>query len=136
MAVSLLQQLAEAVAVGDISDTLMPGRLALLDPYWSPVEQDYLDGDRTGGRVKDILERDVLPQGIPIEWYRSSSLTDGRLISDANEELQDQVVFTELRPRYCSQTDQVCKHMAAWQSYFPVLWIAASARVRTLRPRE
>ncbi len=118
MAVSLLNQLAEEIEVGDISDNIMPDRLALLDPYWAPVEQEYLAGDRTGDRVRDILEQDILPQGIPVEWYRSSSLTDGSLISDANEELQDQVAFTELRPRYCSQTDQVCKHMAAWQSYF------------------
>jgi len=118
MAVQLLQQLAHAIELGDIEPSLMPQRLALLDPYWSPVEQDYLDGETTGSRVKNILEQDILPQGIPIEWYRSSSLTDGRLISDANEELQERVAFTELRPRYCSQTDQVCKHMAAWQSYF------------------
>lgn len=118
MAASLLQQLAEAVEVGDISDTLMPQRLALLDPYWSPVEQDFLAGDRTGDRVRDILELNILPLGIPIEWYRSSSLTDGRLISDGNEDLQDEVVFSELRPRYCGHADQVCKHEAAWQSYF------------------
>ena len=118
MTASLLQQLTEAITNGDIPDALMPQRLGLLDPYWSPLEQDFLAGDTTGGRVREILEQDVLPQGILIEWYRSSSLTDGKLISDANEELQTEVVFTELRPRYCGQADQVCKHDAAWQSYF------------------
>ena len=71
MAANLLQKLARAVAVGDISPALMPQRLALLDPYWSPLEQDYLAGDSTGTRVREILEQDVLPQGVLIEWCRS-----------------------------------------------------------------
>ena len=118
MAVSLVQQLAAGIEADALPLQLLPHRLALLDPYWSPFDQDYLGGEKTSDRVRAIIEQTVLAQDIPVEWYRSSSLTDGFLISDANETLQTHVVFTEMRPRYCSQAEQVCKHEAAWQSYF------------------
>ena len=118
MAVHLLRQLASEIEEGTLPARLFPDRLALLDPYWSPLEQDYLAGETTADRVRGIIEEVVLARSIPVEWYRSSSLTDGRLISSANEALQSRVIFTELRPRYCSQAEQICKHEAAWQSYF------------------
>ncbi len=118
MAASLMQQLAADIEENALPPLLLPHRLALLAPYWSPFDQDYLDGEKTGDRVRAIIEQTVLAQDIPVEWYRSSSLTDGFLISDANEALQTQVAFTEMHPRYCSEIEQVCKHEAAWQSYF------------------
>jgi len=113
-----VQQLAAGIEADALPLQLLPHRLALLDPYWSPFDQDYLGGEKTSDRVRAIIEQTVLAQDIPVEWYRSSSLTDGFLISDANETLQTHVVFTEMRPRYCNQAEQVCKHQAAWQSYF------------------
>ncbi|MCP4168362.1 MAG: hypothetical protein GY759_21060 [Chloroflexi bacterium] len=118
LAASLLAQLAEGINRGDLSDKLMPQRLALLDPYWSPLARDYLGGEKTGDRVRAIIKLTTLSRDIPVEWYHSSSLTDGFLISDANETMQYEVVYTKMRPRYCKLTDQVCKHEAAWQSYF------------------
>lgn len=118
LAVRLAHRIVEEVAAGRLDAQLLPQRLTLLDPYWSPIRRDYLGTQTTAERVDDIITNELLPRGTVVEWYRASSLTNGLLVSDANETLQDKVAFVELRPWFCSGVDQVCKHDAAWQLYF------------------
>ncbi len=117
MATALVMRLVEDLGREDLPPHLLPKRLALLDPYWSPLARDFLNGASTAETVRTDIEDDVLPEGILVEWYRSSSLTDGRVISDANEALQPAVVFVEMAPKFCPITKQICKHEASWQQY-------------------
>jgi len=117
MATALVLRLLETLGRDEISPHLLPTRLTLLDPYWSPPTRDFLNQASTGDVVRRGIEETILTEGILVEWYRSSSLTDGTIISDGNEALQPSVVFSEMQPYFCPVTKQVCKHEASWQQY-------------------
>ncbi len=118
VAVGAVGKVATDVRAGKLPSELLPSQLVLLDPYWSPVGQDYLGKQSTGDAVRRFIAEDVGPQEIVISWYRSSLMTEGILVSDANEALRRFVAtYSELDPAYCSVADQVCRHDAAWQSY-------------------
>lgn len=117
MATALVLHLLETLGREEVSPHLLPSRLTLLDPYWSPPARDFLNQDSTGDVVRRGIEGSILPEGILVEWYRSSLLTGGTLISDGNEALQAEVVFSEMQPRFCPITQQECKHEASWQQY-------------------
>ncbi len=112
-------ELAAAIQQNQLPPEMMPGQLVLLDPYWSPVVQDYLNERSTGRAVRDLIEQKLRPSGLVISWYQSSLMTDGILVSDDNPELRPLVaIYERMDPAYCPVTDQVCRHEAAWQSYF------------------
>ena len=117
MATALVENVLETLGRGEVSPHLLPDRLTLLDPYWSPPARDFLNQASTGDVVRRGIQETMLHEGILVEWYRSSSLTDGTLISDGNTALQSSVVFSEMQPQFCPLTQQVCKHEASWQQY-------------------
>ena len=118
MAVAVTLRILEGIARGEIGENLRPQRLALLDPYWSLEEKDFLEGVNTGTAVRQAITEQIIPAGILVEWYRSSLLTRGEPVSDANEALRPLTAYTRLFPNFCPVTDQVCRHDAAWQLYF------------------
>ncbi len=118
MAVRLAVQLAQGIAAGDVPPNLLPTRLALLDPFWSPFPKTYLDGQETGTVIRQEIIDELLPRGVLVEWYRSSLLTDETVQQEGAAELQAQVVYAEMAPDFCSLLDPVCRHDAAWQLYF------------------
>ncbi len=118
MAVALTLQILEGIEQGEIGENLRPQRLALLDPYWSLEEKEFLDGKNAGAVVREAVTEQIIPAGILVEWYRSSLLTQGEPVSDANEGLRPLTAYTRLAPNFCPVTDQVCRHDAAWQWYF------------------
>jgi uncharacterized protein YjdB len=118
MAVALTTQILDGIARGEIGENLRPQRIALLDPYWSLEEKDFLGGVNTGTAVRQAITEQIIPAGIVVEWYRSSLLSLGEPVSDANEDLRPLTAYTRLFPNFCPVTDQVCRHDAAWQLYF------------------
>jgi hypothetical protein len=104
---------------GQLPSQLLPTQVILLDPYWSPVVHEYLGERSTGATVRQIIKDKLLPRNILISWYRSSLMTEGILVSDANPALLSLVsAYILMDPAYCALTDQVCRHDAAWESYF------------------
>ena len=118
MAVRLAVQLADGIEAGDVAENLLPTRIALLDPFWSPFPKSYLDGQETGTVIRQEIEEKLLPRDILVEWYRSSLLTQETLLNEDVLGFQDEVVYVELAPEFCSPLDQPCRHDAAWQLYF------------------
>ncbi len=118
MAVRLASQLVDGIEAGEISPNLLPSRLALLDPFWSPFPKSYLDGQETGTVVRQEIEQKLLPRNVIVEWYHASLLTAETLRGDDIPRFQAQIVFAELAPEFCPPLDQVCRHDAAWQVYF------------------
>ena len=118
LAVNLTSELIERANAGSVSRNLIPTRIALLDPFWSPFPKPYLGELETGEVVQQKIEQVILPQNVVVEWYRSSLLTESTMIRDEIPELKTQVLYAELEPRYCDFLDQVCKHDGAWQLYF------------------
>ncbi|MCA9876035.1 MAG: hypothetical protein KC441_20320 [Anaerolineales bacterium] len=118
MVVRLADQLVTGIETGEVAENLLPTRVALLDPFWSPFAKSYLDGQETGTVVRQIIADRLLPRGVLVEWYRSSLLTEETVQTEAARSFQAEVLYTELDPEFCSLLDQVCRHNAAWQWYF------------------
>lgn len=118
MAVRLVSQLVDAVDAGVVADHLLPSRVALLDPFWSPFPKPYLDGQETGTVIRQEIVDKLLPRDVLVEWYRSSLLTQETMLSEDIPDFQAQVAYAELAPDFCSLLDQVCRHDGAWHLYF------------------
>jgi len=118
MAVRLALKLVDGIAAGEVAANLLPSRLALLDPFWSPIPKAYLDEQETGTVIGRDIAGKLLPQGMLVEWYRSSLLTEATLLNETLAQLQTQVVYAELAPEFCPPLDVVCRHDAAWHLYF------------------
>jgi len=118
LAVNLTTELVKMAETGDISENLLPTRVALLDPFWSPFPKSYLGDLETGEYIQQEIEQNILPKNILVEWYHSSWLTESTMIRAYTPTLKAQVVYAELDPRYCDLLDQVCKHDGAWHLYF------------------
>ena len=114
MVVRLTKLVQEGIQKGEVSENLRPTRVALLDPYWSPEAQTYLDGDTTGGRVREYIG-ELLPTGTLFEWYWSSNWTTPPQ-GDANEALKPLVFYAEMDPVYA--TEDLDKHLAPRYLYF------------------
>lgn len=118
MAVRLAVQLVDGLEAGEVPENLLPTRVALLDPFWSPLPKSYLNGQKTGVVIRQEIEERLLPRKVLVEWYRSSLLTETTLLDEDIPDFQDAVVYAELAPEFCSPLDQTCRHNAAWQLYF------------------
>ena len=117
MATLLTKQLIEGIDVGDVDEDLLPARLTLLDPFWSPFEKPYLDEERTGTVLRQYILDEIIPRGIGVEWIRSSLLTEVSELGILTPELQKVASTLELSPDFCPGIDQTCRHDAAWQLY-------------------
>ena len=82
LAVNLTSNLLEKADAGIISENLIPTRIALLDPFWSPIPKPYLDGLETGDVIQQKIENEILSQNILVEWYHSSWLTESTFIRE------------------------------------------------------
>ena len=110
--------LGDAIDTGEVAANLLPSRLALLDPFWSPFPKSYLDGQETGAVIRqEIIDR-LLPRDVLVEWYRSSLLTQETMLAGDIPDFQAQIAYAELAPDFCSLLDQVCRHDGAWHLYF------------------
>ena len=129
---SLGSQLALLVAL-NLKDALVPSelqpqRVALLDPFSSNNPKDYLGGQWVGERMLDIA-LELKARGLVIEAYRSSAVASTIFIGDSNDELLDEVAYTELRPWYFGALQIAEKHSAAiWHYFCCLLYTSPSPR--------
>lgn len=107
-----------------LSPRLMPGRVALLDGFWSKGDKDYLGGQWTGERARDLVDA-LAARGVVIEAYRSSGVGSNPFIGDANDELLAKTCFVELRPWYFGPLSFAAKHTAAAWHYMWAMQVPA-----------
>lgn len=99
------------------NNSLKPKRLALLDAFYSNGEKDYLNGAWVGERARGIVD-DLIENGVVVEAYRSSAISDTVFAGDSNYELMRKTAFTEIRPWYFNAFQFAEKHNAAVWHYF------------------
>ena len=114
MAVRFAKLVHDNIAAGNVPENLRPARVALLDPYWSPVPKGYLDGENNGDRVRRYIA-ELLPTGTLFEWYWSSEWTTGDN-GDSNDDLKPMVMYAAMDPQYALNGKD--RHMAAQHHYF------------------
>lgn len=98
----------DAITSGRISSRLRPNRVALLDPFFSKGEKNYLGG-RWPGEICREYVKEFKQKGIVVEEYKSSNMND-LLIGDSNTELKKMVVYTEIYPDFTGLVNQQAKH--------------------------
>ncbi|MBF9002281.1 MULTISPECIES: hypothetical protein [Vibrio] len=118
LALRLADQLVQLADAGDINSNEVPGRVSLLDPFYSNYAKSYLDGEWVGEKAREIVKR-LKAADIAIDSYRTSLVTSTLFVGDENTELQNSVAFEEEKTSYFDQTQQSQKHSAAIWLY---LW--------------
>jgi hypothetical protein len=117
LAVVVAKKINKAVNYEVISSHLMPGRVDLLDPFWSQGDKSYLSGDWTGERVRNYIENLISEKDIAVTWYKTSAIFD-LWIGDQNTDLEKQVALINNRFWYLSAIDIADKHVHARKWYF------------------
>lgn len=115
---------SKALEKGEISATIMPDRLELLDPFWSQDGKEYLgdynndgsydwNGERARWYIKEMVDRNNLA----VTWYNSTLILNAG-IGDKNNDLKDIVALQSVRFWYVSSIDIGAKHVYARHNYF------------------
>lgn len=103
MVVRLAKLVSNGIGTGDLSPTLLPKRVALLDPFWSDGEKGYLGGKSTAQKVNEYVDA-LKAKGVTFEQYQSSKITDWGLlnliVADSNELLKQKTAYVRLNPDY------------------------------------
>lgn len=128
LAVYVAKQINDAVNNGSISSNLMPGRVDLLDPFWSQDGKSFLNGDWTGERVRSYINTMISDHDIAVTWYKTSGIFDF-WIGDQNTNLEKEVALINNRFWYLSAADIVDKHIHARKFYFMSMASAAPEEV-------
>jgi hypothetical protein len=114
MAVRLTKMVSDGIEAGDVPAKLLPGRVALLDPYWSTDAKSYLGSKTTGTVIREYVD-ELLSKGVLFEWYRASSLTVNPS-GDTNFALEPMMLYADMTPDFVA--GDMSKHRAAWNLYF------------------
>lgn len=124
LAVFVAQQINDGINNGTLANSIMPKRIALLDPFWSQDGKSYLgdkngDGqnDWTGERVRWAINEMIADQDIAVEWYKTSLIFDV-WIGDQNTALESDVALINNRFWYLNAWDITSKHNHARRWYF------------------
>ena len=118
MVIVLGKKISDAVSAGTISSSLLPKRIALLDPFYSNYAKNYL-GNKWVGEVCRTYVSELKTKGVIFEAYRTSAASSSGFIGDSNPDLMKMTAFTEMKTSYFNQTQQTEKHNAAVWHY---LW--------------
>jgi uncharacterized protein YjdB len=119
VAIRLTRLIQESAAAGEIASNLVPGRLTLLDAFFSNWWKDYLDGQWTGEAALDLVEEMIDQEDTAIDSYRTSSVTSSIFVGDENTDLHNLTAFCEQTTSFFDVTEQTEKHVAAVWLY---LW--------------
>ena len=124
LAVYVAKQINDGINDGSVSQNVMPGRVDLLDPFWSKSGKSYLGDDNgdgnndwTGERVRWYISDLISEQDVAVTWYKTSGILD-LLIGDSNSALEGTVAFIHNRFWYLSATQIGDKHVHARKWYF------------------
>jgi len=116
MAIAVTQKISTNIIKGNISDNLLPSRVALLDPFYSKGRKSFL-GNRWTGEVAVDYVRNLINEGVLFEYYQTSGITD-LWIGDKNQRLKDLSAYASVRPWYIPSFGIAAKHIAAPNLYF------------------
>ena len=124
LAVNVAHLISEAVKSGELSISLMPNRIELLDPFWSKGAKSFLsdfDKDRkkawTGERVRSYINEMKQANNTVFTWYKSSAILNLG-IGDGNEKLKQEVAFQSFRSWYLNSFNLIDKHIYVRHNYF------------------
>jgi uncharacterized protein YjdB len=104
------------INAGRIAAGLRPSRIALMDPFWSKGNKNYLNNRWTGEVSRDHVSA-LKGAGVIFERYKSSNIND-LFVGDSNQGMTDMIGQTELIPGWISNLDQGGRHVAAPNMYF------------------
>ncbi|TCS38971.1 hypothetical protein [Reinekea marinisedimentorum] len=119
VAIRLTRLLQESAAAEEIADNLVPERLTLLDAFFSNWPKSYLGWQWTGEESRELVQEMIEQEDTAIDSYRTSLVTSSIFVGDENEDLHNQVAFSEQTTGYFDITEQTEKHIAAVWLY---LW--------------
>lgn len=119
VAIRLTRLLQESNEAGKVADNLLPGRLTLLDSYFSNWSKEYLDWAWTGEAARTLVSEMISDYDIAIDSYRSSVVTSSIFVGDENNSLHNMLAFCEQDTSFFTQFEQSQKHSAATWLY---LW--------------
>jgi hypothetical protein len=117
LAVSVANKISNAAINGTVSSNLVPDRIALLDPFWTQGDKNYLNGDWTGERVRSHLNDLINLRDTAVTWYKTSAIFD-LWVGDQNTALEEEVALINNRFWYLSSTAIADKHIHARKWYF------------------
>lgn len=122
LALRLADRLMQQANRGEIAANEVPGRVSLLDPFYSNYSKSYLGGKWIGEKARDIVFR-LKANGIAIDSYRTSAVTSTIFVGDENPKLQNAVAFVEQKARFFSQVQQSEKHgSSVWLYLWSILY--------------
>ena len=108
LATNSAKLIEDDIMYNKISSSLRPDRIALLDPFWSKGEKDYLGGRWPGEVCREYI-RMLKTKGVAVEMCRSSAIND-LMIGDANIEMRKITAYYEISPDFVNVTNQMAKH--------------------------
>lgn len=112
MAVSLTRQIVEGVDSEELDENLLPRRVALLDPFYSPGNKNYLGGERSTNDLGLEAIEIGKDSGVLYEMYRTSA------VSLIRKNLINESAYAEVRPWHFRGNQLAEKHVAASWHYF------------------
>jgi hypothetical protein len=131
LAIKISHMLKEKAESGVISGNIVPGRVSLLDSFYSKYGKDYLNGRWNSGVASDMAE-ELKASGTAIDSYRSSSITTTEFAGDKAIQLHNKVAFVEMGSKFFYWYDIGRKHISAtwmylWSIDFPTPSISNSS---------
>ncbi len=107
MAITMVDKVREAIDQGELDESLLPGRVSLLDPFYSAGDYDFMPDNRFGenyrtGEVAVQMVDKLRSNGVAIDQYQSSFAVDNpfSFLVDPNEDLKSRTAFVHLWPEY------------------------------------
>jgi len=131
VAFRLADLLLDSQRKGEQVTNMLPGRISILDAYYSNGSKSYLSGEWVGKVIRDIADR-LIDEGILIDSYRTSATTSTLFVGDENKQLHRKTAFTELSTEFFWFWQQSEKHVAAiwlylWSKVYPAPAVENSA---------
>ena len=102
---------------GKISKSLVPKRIALLDPFWSKNAKSYLSNKWTGAKSREVIAKAISTYGVAVEQYKSTAI-GGLLVGDENVDMRKMTAFYRIWPDFIPATEAATQHSYAYVWYF------------------
>lgn len=110
-----LDLLAKAVDEGKMREEAFPKRIALLDPFWSKGEKEYIDGKSPAALFTEQLRTILDSKEIAVEYYKSSLL--GGIVGDLNAETRKIAAFSRIWASFIPVSDGAAQHFYSYIWY-------------------
>ncbi len=115
LATTLAMTVSDKVAAGQLSSSLMPKRLALLDPFWGKFGETCVGGKWVGEVCRAYVKTMLTRNKIALEQFKSSAM--GGAVADENLDMRKMASFYRIWPDFIGVTDQTSQHLYAYIWY-------------------